>query len=63
MLERGKHYNLRKDADGWNVWSFGRFVGRIYRNHRGSGYLVVGSKNVVFTSKEKAVAYLLGYTG
>jgi len=56
-------YQLTKDYDGWQVWNYGRFLGRIYKHIAKDGfftgyYLVDGHKDAAFTSREKAVEFL-----
>ncbi len=39
-----KNYQVKKDTDGWTVWSYGKCLGRFFRKVDGSGYKVVGGR-------------------
>ncbi len=46
MLQRGIDYTVKKDNDGWKVYSYGQHCGRFYRNPKGTGYKVVGEPGI-----------------
>ena len=54
-----KNYQLKKDADGWTVWSFGKCMGRIYKDFNGNGWVALSYKEkLLLPSKERAAAFL-----
>jgi len=59
-----KNYQIKKDADGWTVWSYGVCQGRFFRVTKEGRwvYKVVGYTEFAnFDSKDKAVRFILGF--
>ena len=51
-----KDYQLKKDSNGWQVWSFGKHLGRFYRIKEGYRVALV---NKTFKTKDDAVQHIV----